>query len=112
MSKERARRREAREAMGAPAGPRRPRRATSSRPRAESALARRRPHRWRPPGFGSGRFTRRTRTQRATIGLILLAVVLMIWFVAEDWGVRVGLTLAALIAAPALITLALGRSNR
>lgn len=58
------------------------------------------------------RYSRRTRAQRATIILVTLAVLALVWFLADDWGVRIAVSLVAVVATPALATLVLGRSNR
>lgn len=113
MSKDRARRRAEREA------------AAPDRERAEAALAApsghptargraaRRPwwQRWWPRS-GRPRFSRRTRAQRATVIFAVLAVLVLVWLVTDDWGVRVALALLAVIATPALVTMVLGRSHR
>ena len=129
MSKERAKRRAEREATGATAG--------SGRQQAESTLAARpgepvrraqRPAPARPnsksaprqtwwqrmlhPRHHRRKFTRRTRSQRVTIVFVVAAVLGLIWLLADDWGVRIGLSLVAVFATPAFVTMALGRSHR
>jgi hypothetical protein len=42
----------------------------------------------------------------------VVAVLGLIWLLVDDWGVRIGLSLLAVIATPALVTMALGRSHR
>ncbi len=120
MSKERARRRAERDAADA---------STETRDRAEATLAagpsrhktsptaRQRPanrswwERWRHP-HGRRRFSRRTRTQRATVVFAVVAVLALVWLVVDDWGVRIALSMLAFIATPALVTMVLGRSHR
>ncbi|MDQ3465835.1 MAG: hypothetical protein M3500_14345, partial [Actinomycetota bacterium] len=58
------------------------------------------------------RFSRRTRSQRVTIVFVVAAVLGLIWLLADDWGVRIGLSLVAVFATPAFVTMALGRSHR
>jgi len=121
VSKERAKRRAEREEAGA-----------STREQAESALAGHADAQKRaggPPArskraaqrswwdrvvhpHGRRRFSRQTRTQRATVIFAMVAVVALVWIVADDWGLRIALTLAALLATPAVVTMALGRSHR
>lgn len=128
MSKERARRRAEREATAATSG-------AETREQAEAVLAARpgeptrRPPRaaptrghpratqpwWRrlfEPRHGRRRFSRRTRAQRAMVVFTVVAVLGLIWLLVDDWGVRIGLSLLAVIATPALVTMALGRSHR
>lgn len=131
MSKERAKRRAEREAAGAAGG------TGPARERAEATLAARpgeqaravqrpAPARPRPkstaeqswwqrlfrPRHHRRRFSRRTRSQRVTIVFVVAAVLGLIWLLADDWGVRIGLSLVAVFATPAFVTMALGRSHR
>jgi hypothetical protein len=46
------------------------------------------------------------------VGFTVVAVLGLIWLLADDWGVRIGLSLVAVFATPALVTMALGRSHR
>ncbi|MGI8691667.1 MAG: hypothetical protein ACR2JK_02030 [Geodermatophilaceae bacterium] len=125
MSKERAKRRAEREAAD-----------ESGRERAEAVLAARpgapapraqkasptRAHPksapqpwWRrlfQPRHGRRRFSRRTRSQRAMVVFTVLAVLALIWLLTDDLSVRIGLSLVAIVATPALVTMALGRSHR
>lgn len=64
------------------------------------------------PRHGRRRFSRRTRAQRAMVVFTVVAVIGLIWILADDWGVRIGLSLVAVVATPALVTMALGRSHR
>ena len=114
MSKERARRRAEREdqararaesLLAAPA----------PRPAGASALDRllgRSGRRWWRLRSGRRRYSRRTRAQRGTIAVIVLVVLGLVWLLVDGWGTRVGLSLLALLATPALVTMALGRSQR
>ncbi|MBA2416654.1 MAG: hypothetical protein H0V64_12365 [Geodermatophilaceae bacterium] len=43
---------------------------------------------------------------------VVAAVLGLIWLLADDWGVRIGLSLVAVFATPAFVTMALGRSHR
>ena len=132
MSKERAKRRAERE-IAAAAGD-----AGQTREQAEAVLAARpggparreqrstptqsRPHHkgvaqpwWRrifQPRHGRRRFSRRTRAQRAMVVFTVVAVLGLIWLLVDDWSVRIGLSLVAVVATPALVTMALGRSHR
>ncbi|MEJ7703994.1 MAG: hypothetical protein WKF47_10100 [Geodermatophilaceae bacterium] len=136
MSKERAKRRAERE-IAAAAGD-----AGQTREQAEAVLAARpggparreqrstptqsRPHShphhkgvaqpwWRrifQPRHGRRRFSRRTRAQRAMVVFTVVAVLGLIWLLVDDWSVRIGLSLVAVVATPALVTMALGRSHR
>lgn len=133
MSKERAKRRAEREAGGTtgesgqvtqraeapraarPAPPaKRPatKRPAPPKPRSKSRAPQPWWRRLVKPRHRQRRFTRRTRAQRVTIALIVIAVLGLIWFLADDWGVRIGLSLVAVFATPALVTMALGRSHR
>jgi multisubunit Na+/H+ antiporter MnhG subunit len=58
------------------------------------------------------RWSRRTRQQRATILLVLLAVGLFTYLLVDQWTVRIAVLLVALVATPALVTMALDRSTR
>jgi len=58
------------------------------------------------------RWSRRTRAQRATVVLALVGVALLTYLLVDSWSVRVAVVLAALIATPAVVTIALGRSTR
>ncbi len=42
----------------------------------------------------------------------VLAVLALIWLLTDDLSVRIGLSLVAIVATPALVTMALGRSHR
>lgn len=126
MSKERAKRRAEREAAGEtgevkeraeavlaarPGEPvRRGQRPTPAHPRA--AVAQPWWRRWWHPHHGRRRFSRRTRAQRAMVVFIVVAVLGLIWLLVDDWSVRIGLSLVAVFATPALVTMALGRSHR
>jgi hypothetical protein len=112
VSKDRAKRRAVRQAEAA-------RRAAEAAARTARQVARRRRlARWRVavrsarlwlPGQ---RWSRRTRTQRATVALIVLGVLVVTWLVTPSWNIRVAMLLVALVATPALVTLVLDRSSR
>jgi Flp pilus assembly protein TadB len=111
VSKERARARQVREAAAAE-------RAAAARERAErEAEARRRRQRRVDavrtvvPRRGR-RWSRRTRNQRATIILLLLAVGVFTFLLIDAWPMRIAILLVALVATPALVTMALDRSTR
>ena len=111
MSKERARAREAREAEAA-------RRAAAARERSErEADARRKKERRTEAVRGvlprrARRWSRRTRNQRATVVLLLLAVGVFTFLLVDSWSLRIPILLVALLATPALVTMALDRSTR
>ncbi len=111
MSKQRARAREARQAESA-------RRAADARARAEKqAAARRRRARRTEAVRGvlprrARRWTRRTRGQRATTVLVLAGIGLLAYLLVDTWSGRIAVWLVALLAAPAVLTMLLGRSTR
>ncbi|HEY9472434.1 MAG TPA: hypothetical protein VIS06_01150 [Mycobacteriales bacterium] len=112
MSRERARRREARQAESR-------RRVAEARARTERQVvrARRRAHRRRAvrsvlPWSPGQRRNRRTRAQRGSTAVAVLAVVVLVWMSTDSWSVRIVLLLAALVVTPAVMTLVLDRSNR
>jgi hypothetical protein len=112
VSKERARRRAARQADAAR------RSAEAARRTARQVARRRRVARWRVavrsalPWLPGQRWSRRTRGQRATVAVILLAVLIVTWLVTPSWSIRVAILLVALVATPALVTMFLDRSTR
>lgn len=112
MSKERARRRAVRQAEAA-------RRAAEAEERTARQVARRRRlARWRVavrsalPWLPGQRWSRRTRAQRAAVAVILLGVLIITWLVTPSWNIRIAMLLVAVIATPALVTMALDRSSR
>ena len=111
MSKERAKARQAREAEAA-------RRAADARQRSErQAEARRRKQRRQDAvrtvvPRRARRWSRRTRNQRATIILLLLAVGVFTFLLIDAWSLRIAILLVALVATPALVTMTLDRSTR
>ena len=118
MSKERARRRAEREAAAAGTRERAEATLASDETRHKpSSTARQRPaqrslwDRWRHP-HGRRRFSRRTRAQRATVAFAVLAVLVLVWLVVDDWGIRIALSIVAILATPPLVTMVLGRSHR
>jgi Flp pilus assembly protein TadB len=111
MSRERARAREARQADAA-------RRAAEAKARSErlAERARRRARRSEAlrtvvPRRGR-RWSRRTRQQRSTIVLILLAIGVFTFLLIDAWTVRIAVLLVAIVATPAVVTMALDRSTR
>jgi Flp pilus assembly protein TadB len=110
VSKERAQRRAAREAESArkvaAAEARHERQVASSRRKAKRAAAFRSV---RPSGQ---RFSRRTREQRAITVVLLLAIAVGAYVLLDTWGQRIAVMLVALLAAPAVLTMILGRSSR
>jgi Flp pilus assembly protein TadB len=110
VSKERAQRRAAREAESArkvaAADARNERQVARSRRRARRAAALRSV---RPSGQ---RFSRRTREQRAITVVLLLAIAVGAYVLLDTWGQRIAVMLVALLAAPAVLTMILGRSSR
>ena len=111
MSKQRARARQVREAEAA-------RRAAEARERAERETEARRKRQQRTDAVRSvlprrgRRWSRRTRNQRATVILLLLAVGVFTFLLIDAWTLRVAVLLVALVATPALVTMALDRSTR
>jgi hypothetical protein len=111
MSKQRAQRRAARAAAAA-------QRAAAARQRTAKQVARRRRRSrirvavrsalpWQP----GQRWSRRTRAQRAAVGGILLGIGLLSWLLTPSWDIRIAIWLTALLATPALVTMALDRST-
>ncbi|HYT10990.1 MAG TPA: hypothetical protein VEL73_10065 [Mycobacteriales bacterium] len=111
MSRQRARQREARRAESA-------RRVAAARARsARQADLRRRRERWRLAvrtvlPRRARRWSRRTRAQRATVLLALAGIGLLAYLLLDTWSLRIAVMLAALLATPALVTIALDRSTR
>ena len=111
MSKQRARQRQARQAEAA-------RRSEDARARsARDAGRRRRRERWQAAvrtvlPRRARRWSRRTRGQRATVVLALAGVGLFTYLLVDSWSVRIAVLLVALLAAPAVVTMALDRSTR
>ncbi len=109
MSKERARRRAVREAELAhqkQARARRQRRRAAVgrlQPKLPQALPRRR--------RVAKAWTRRSRSQRATIFAVALGVVVLTFLLTGSWGIRLAVIALVVIATPALTTLALDRSR-
>jgi NhaP-type Na+/H+ or K+/H+ antiporter len=58
------------------------------------------------------RWSRRTRQQRAAVVLVLFGIGLLTYLLVDSWSVRVAVLLGALLATPALVTMALDRSTR
>jgi Flp pilus assembly protein TadB len=111
MSRERAQRREARlaesarrvaAAEAASARQVESRRRRDRRRAAVRAVVPRRARRW----------SRRTRAQRATTVLVLAGIGLVAYLLVDSWSGRIAVWLVALLAAPAVLTMVLGRSTR
>jgi Flp pilus assembly protein TadB len=112
VSRERARRREQRAVEAA-------RRAAEARQRAQREAARRRRRerlrraaRSLLPYSPGQRYTRRTRTQRGTVAVVLLGVFVLVWMNTTTWGPRIAALLAAALITPALLTILMDRSSR
>ena len=110
MSKERARRREARQAESA-------RRIAAAVARNERQVAADRRRSRRSTALRSvlprgQRYSRRTREQRAITVVLLLAIAVGAYVLLDSWGQRIAVVLVALLAAPAILTMILGRSSR
>jgi cytochrome c-type biogenesis protein CcmH/NrfG len=58
------------------------------------------------------RFSRRTREQRAITVVLLLAIAVGSYVLLDSWGQRIAVVLVALLAAPAILTMILGRGSR
>ncbi|GAA5196728.1 hypothetical protein GCM10023322_66380 [Rugosimonospora acidiphila] len=106
MSKERAARRAVRLAEA--------QREQAARERAATRRARRRAlvRRVTPrlPDRRTGRlYPRRTRAQRAAIGLAALVAIALVWMYVEDLGARIALTALVIVALPAIIVLTFDR---
>jgi len=110
VSKDRAHRRAEREADAA-----RRVAAAEARTARETAARRRKARRLavlravRPRGR---RWSRRTRQQRATTVLALLAVCIGAYLLLDSWSLRIAVVLVALLGAPAVLTMILDRSTR
>jgi len=64
---------------------------------------------------GTGRsqhYSRRTRSQRATVLAVVLAIQVLTWVLTDSWAVRIAVALLTAIATPALTTLTLDRGSR
>jgi hypothetical protein len=111
VSKERAQRRAVREAAAAQ------RSAAAARRTAKQVARRRRRSRVRVavrnalPWLPGQRWSRRTRGQRYAVFGVLLAVGVLTWLMTPSWDIRIAVWLTALLATPALVTMALDRST-
>jgi hypothetical protein len=106
MSKERAARRAVRLAEAQRERAARER-VAARRARRRAALRRLTP---RLPDRRTGRlYARRSRAQRAGIGLVAALAVALIWLRVGDLGARIALTALVLVASPALIVLTFDR---
>lgn len=108
MSKERARRRAVRQAEVS-----RQKEVRARRQRRRTAVGRLAPP---VPALPRRRrvarmWTRRSRTQRVTIFVIALAVVVLTFLLTDSWGIRLAVVALVGIGTPALTTIALGRSR-
>jgi Flp pilus assembly protein TadB len=111
MSKERARRRAVREAATA-------QRVSAAAERTAKQVARRRRRsrlraafRTALPWLPGQRWSRRTRGQRYAVFGALLGVGVFAWLITPSWDIRIAVWLTALLATPALVTMALDRST-
>jgi Flp pilus assembly protein TadB len=109
VSKERAQRRAVREAETA-----RKIAETDARNARRNAARRRRDQRRRTVRrlTHRQRWSRRTRTQRATTVLVLAGIGVLTYLLVDDWSVRIAVALVALLATPAVVTMVLDRSTR
>lgn len=106
MSKERARRRAVREAEAERARAVRARRVARRQWR-RTLLRRLTP---RLPDRRTGRmFARRSRSQRAGVAVLSIAVLGAIWFLVDDLGLRLALIMLLLLVLPAVVVIAFGR---
>jgi len=104
LAKERALRRAAREAEAE--------RLRAARARAEARRRRRRQlvRRLTPQRRRTGRlFARRSRGERAGIGVVTLLLLGVVWWLVDDLALRLVLTVLGLLCLPALVIVALGR---
>ena len=98
----RARRREERLAQSAAR-----RAAAERREQRRERLRRLRP---RLPDRRTGRtFLRRSRGERTGIAMLALIALGLVWYLLDDWPMRIGLTALILIGLPAFVVLALDR---
>lgn len=106
MSKERARRRAERLAVAE-----RQRAARQRRSRRRAVLRRlRRTLRPRLPDRRTGRlYARRSRGERAGIGVVAGLGVLLVWVLVDPLALRIGITAVLAVAAPALVVITLDR---
>jgi Flp pilus assembly protein TadB len=111
MSKERAQRRAVREAQTAQrvaaAAERTAKQVSRRRRKARTRTAVRRSLPWLP----GQRWSRRTRSQRLAVFGVLLGVGVFAWLITPSWDIRIAIWLTALLATPALVTMALDRST-
>jgi len=107
VSKERARRREERELAAA-------HRQSALQAERERAAARaRRRARFRLPGRRrTAQVDARVRERRATIGSLLLVVVVVTYLATRSLPIVIGVLLVAAVALPALVTTLFGRNSR
>ena len=77
--------------------------------RRERRAARKKAFTRRLPKWGTGRQTgilaRRRRSQRAFLISLLVVLNVLLWFVREEWGIRLGAVVVSILAAPVLYTL-------
>lgn len=106
MSKERARRRAEREALRAAAAAKRARR--ERRRELRRALVRRLTPRRRRRAWGLGR---RSPGQRALMGAIALALFGLVWYLVDDWPLRIAFWLLVVLILPAIAVLTFDRKG-
>jgi hypothetical protein len=104
LAKDRALRRAAREAEAAKLRAKRAR-VVARRQRRRAVVARLTPKQRR-----TGRlFARRSRGERAGIVVITIVLLALVWFLVDDPGLKIVLTLLTVLCLPALVIVALGR---
>jgi hypothetical protein len=107
VSKDRARGREVRQAES------RARQEAADRRTARTARRRALRSRLRPRRGNVGRLrTGRGRAQLAGIALAMTTLFVIVWYLVDSWPVRIAVAVLALVALPAVVTLALDRSTR
>jgi len=77
--------------------------------RRERRAARKKAITRRLPKWGTGRQTgilaRRRRSQRAFLISLLVVLNVLLWFVRDEWSIRLGAVVLSILAAPVLYTL-------
>ena len=105
MSKERARRRAQREKEAAVRAAAR----AAEQERRERRAARKKALTRHLPKWGTGRQTgilaRRRRSQTAFLISLLVVLNVLLWFVRDEWSIRLGAVVVSILAAPVLHTL-------
>jgi hypothetical protein len=109
VSKERALRRAAREAEEAAARAKRARQVAGRAKRRE--IKRRLTPRLPKRGRVGKLYPRRTRGQRALIGLVLILLLGLVWYEFDDITTRIAMTIVVLLVLPAAVVIAFGRRS-